>query len=528
MALSSALYWSAYAIWISALFGVARMINGEVTEPYMDEIFHVPQAQAYCRGAWSYWDGAITTPPGLYLIPALITSLRRTLSNSLPQSLVNLNPCSLDSLRFLNLSILAVLPLLYTSLLISLRRSAIISTSAKKLDSSQAKEAESTSNTARWEGLVIALMPTVGWWGWLYYTDLGSVALVLGSFRLSLGKKYFASSLVGAASLLFRQTNIVWIAFIAGVALVKELTRISSSPKKRKKTQLYDPFLENARPIDLILTPYSLVYLALHNVSSLIPILSAYVPSFLGFLAFIKLNGGIVLGDKSNHEATVHVPQVYYFIAFSTVFLAPHLVEKKKLQKTFAGLFVTKRRIVTSVNALVVMCWTIRNFTIAHPFLLADNRHYAFYLWRRIINVHPLARYALTPGYLFASRLVYQALIDSKTMRLSTFLLFTLSTLLVLVPTPLIEPRYFLTPFLLLRLYISPPSFGGSPSTSRTSSSRRARLVLEAVLYALVQVACIWLFLKKPFEWDVKVGANGKGLDGRDERELGRKQRFMW
>lgn len=32
-----------------------------------DEIFHVPQAQAYCRGAWSYWDGAITTPPGLYV-----------------------------------------------------------------------------------------------------------------------------------------------------------------------------------------------------------------------------------------------------------------------------------------------------------------------------------------------------------------------------------------------------------------------------------------------------------------------------
>lgn len=43
---------------------------------------------------------------------------------------------------------------------------------------------------------------------------------------------------------------------------------------------------------------------------------------------------------------------------------------------------------------------------IAHPFLLADNRHYAFYLWRRVINPHPAARYALAPAYLLAGRLL--------------------------------------------------------------------------------------------------------------------------
>eukprot|EP00191_Tetraselmis_sp_GSL018_P012453 CAMPEP_0177594952 /NCGR_PEP_ID=MMETSP0419_2-20121207/10076_1 /TAXON_ID=582737 /ORGANISM="Tetraselmis sp., Strain GSL018" /LENGTH=44 /DNA_ID= /DNA_START= /DNA_END= /DNA_ORIENTATION= len=30
--------------------------NGEVPEPYMDEIFHVPQAQRYCRGDFAHWD----------------------------------------------------------------------------------------------------------------------------------------------------------------------------------------------------------------------------------------------------------------------------------------------------------------------------------------------------------------------------------------------------------------------------------------------------------------------------------------
>ena len=32
---------------------------------YEDEYFHVPQAQKYCKGDYS-WDPKITTPPGLY------------------------------------------------------------------------------------------------------------------------------------------------------------------------------------------------------------------------------------------------------------------------------------------------------------------------------------------------------------------------------------------------------------------------------------------------------------------------------
>jgi hypothetical protein len=32
-----------------------------------DEPFHVPQAQAYCKGEWTTWDPKITTPPGLYV-----------------------------------------------------------------------------------------------------------------------------------------------------------------------------------------------------------------------------------------------------------------------------------------------------------------------------------------------------------------------------------------------------------------------------------------------------------------------------
>lgn len=76
----------AYAAWCYGSFRIARTMNDRVGEPYMvsawpfsatsiveltssdamqDEIFHAPQAQAYCRGDWRYWDPALTTPPGL-------------------------------------------------------------------------------------------------------------------------------------------------------------------------------------------------------------------------------------------------------------------------------------------------------------------------------------------------------------------------------------------------------------------------------------------------------------------------------
>ena len=53
----------------SALASVlAYQINEHVPHPYMDEIFHIPQAQKYCQGNFVDWDDKITTLPGLYFI----------------------------------------------------------------------------------------------------------------------------------------------------------------------------------------------------------------------------------------------------------------------------------------------------------------------------------------------------------------------------------------------------------------------------------------------------------------------------
>lgn len=38
--------------------------------------------------------------------------------------------------------------------------------------------------------------------------------------------------------------------------------------------------------------------------------------------------------------------------------------------------------------------------SIHHPFLLSDNRHYTFYIWRRVFRLHFLVPYLLAPVYL--------------------------------------------------------------------------------------------------------------------------------
>ena len=77
-----------------------------VPEPYMDEVFHIPQARAYCAGNYSQWDPKITTLPGLYLFSVGILRPLHLLSPSQFQSLISqslLSTCTVPALRAVNI-----------------------------------------------------------------------------------------------------------------------------------------------------------------------------------------------------------------------------------------------------------------------------------------------------------------------------------------------------------------------------------------------------------------------------------------
>ena len=39
--------------------------------------------------------------------------------------------------------------------------------------------------------------------------------------------------------------------------------------------------------------------------------------------------------------------------------------------------------------AVAMAAHALRHYSLAHPFLVADNRHFPFYLWRRVLDRYP-------------------------------------------------------------------------------------------------------------------------------------------
>lgn len=80
---------------------VFQLFNSEQPGPYMDEIFHIPQAQNYCIGNLSHWNNKITTLPGLYIISLMMLRL----CNFVPflgRFMDQEQPCSTMFLRSIN------------------------------------------------------------------------------------------------------------------------------------------------------------------------------------------------------------------------------------------------------------------------------------------------------------------------------------------------------------------------------------------------------------------------------------------
>lgn len=263
------------------------------------------------------------------------------------------------------------------------------------------------------------------------------------------------------------------------------------------------------------------------------------------------------------------------------------------------------------LGTVVLSCLIVRYNTIVHPFTLADNRHYMFYVfrytirraaWIRYFLIVPytvsrwivwgtmagcgewiLAQYrdecsahyhALRPApftsYPFwvaygskkrqtdaeyprdisqasaeetaaASRELSQALSDdplkysAEPGATSTGLIFLLATTLSLVTAPLVEPRYFIIPWVLWRLQV--PAWRVHDhrmfdslfeDINRDSYLGKVvgffrhydlRLFLETAWLVAINLVTCYIFLAKPYVWKAE---DGKVLDD------GRLQRFMW
>jgi alpha-1,2-glucosyltransferase len=219
------------------------------------------------------------------------------------------------------------------------------------------------------------------------------------------------------------------------------------------------------------------------------------------------------------------------------------------------------------VGALGLSVCIVGYNTIIHPFTLADNRHYMFYVFRYTIRRSQLVRFSLIGAYMLSGHLIWNRLAGNPSAaqgRLtplvnrpfasvtsarkrdaqnedvpspataspatSTALLWLGTTTLSLVTAPLVEPRYFILPWIFWRLLVPawptpstlPERLRGTPGVDWLSSVMRRvdlTLALETTWFVVINLATFWVFLYRPYQWR---GADGQLLDE------GRWQRFMW
>lgn len=419
---------------------------------FIDEKFHIPQTLQYCSGNLSEWDPKITTLPGLYLFSALI--------------LGPFNLCSTTSLRLINLLCTYVNLILAYSLVSILR-------GAGKNDSGKVMRRYSSFLTA-WN---IAFFPPLLFWFFLFYTDIFSVTLILTMFLLPFHNRNILAAIVGGFAICVRQTNVIWVALLG---LEKSLNSINEITRKPHLTDTYNllpcirvlweiflaearrgiiPFFKFIKLVCQLIFPYLLVGVL--------------------FIAFVIYNGGIVVGDRTAHVPTIHITQILYYSAFVFCFAWPYLLPHLRgfLQ------FLRQHFIVSSCFLLFLVLVVYYN-TLVHPYILADNRHYSFYIWKNLMNRYGYFRYLPIPAYAFSIYAIFQSL---NHFRLLSLIAYMLCVCAVLVPQLLLEPRYFIIPYVLFRLNQSEP--------------KKWQLVAETLTTVFVNIAQFSLFVSKSFSW---------------------------
>ncbi|KAF5680089.1 alpha-1,2 glucosyltransferase ALG10 [Fusarium circinatum] len=651
-----------------------------------DEVFHIPQAQKYCQGSFREWDDKITTPPGLYLLSLIIPGVIRP-SNSASEYL-----CDVKSLRATNVVVLVILAFL----VLKCRREI----EARLYEAHTSTRLRHTSQYAVHTALNVALFPLLFFFSGLYYTDVASTAAVLVVYlnhlkRIGRDRSSALNDLtticLGIVTLFFRQTNVFWVVVYMGgleaVHAVKTLRpkqvdqpviltlfeQIKYFAWRYSLGDIHDPPLHMMWPDDMLFCVLSLGIAAICNPIRIIKQVWPYVAVLISFGGFVAWNGGVVLGDKSNHVATIHLPQMLYIWPFFAFFSLPLLVpyalpiinivlrimpragsptstskavpEAETNAEPASFSFKSRRsgsskkdsttgssdrkyprlskplEISSFIFEVKLIIWPlyllattvlslaiVRHNTIIHPFTLADNRHYMFYIFRYTIRRASWIRYALVVPYTlsrwmtwgtiagcsrffaihtracsvygngtekppflshplvtnvgFSTRQTHAAFPaeitensqdTSKDQELSkaleddpilasvmpastsTGLIFLLATTLSLMTAPLVEPRYFIIPWVMWRLLVPAwrlhdHGYHGDV-TSRLSNHPKTRplfeifqhydlrLILETCWFIAINIATGYIFLTKPYIWKAE---DGTVLDN------GRLQRFMW
>lgn len=423
---------------------------------YMDEIYHIPQAQSYCNHNFTYWDDKITTFPGLYLQSyGMKTVANAIIFHITNQSISEYISCTPTFLRLCN----AVTSFLLYCVLKRCRH-----------------KLQSKVNDSIDVALLLFLYPLNAFYYCLYYTDTASTFFLVLTYYISLCREgtllvsinnimlLFASSM----AVLVRQTNAIWLLFFIGV---HSLTFLEVTDKTMYS--MHNIFRLIRRVIE------TLPLLLLLNWSLIVPIAM--------FLAFVFYNKGVVVGDREHHAMVYHLSMPLHALALTGALESPLLLSSPEISQFLSRFMLNRRNILIHVGGIIATSYILYYCTYSHPFLLSDNRHYTFYLWKRFLN-YPIVRISLAPVYYLL--IVVNAYIIGRYKQFVWCLMYLAAVLVTLIPAALLEFRYF-TPAVIIAILNLPPLVPGD----------KWKLLMSLIICSIVSIVTIYIFIYKPYTW---------------------------
>lgn len=435
------------------------VVQKRVTSPFIDEIFHLKQCQKYCQYKFQEWDNKITTPPGLYAIGFIWANLLTYLG---------IAGAELDEvcqqywvLRSVNLvGGTLVIPWLAWQIQNTL-----------------------TLLQVNYWPVNIAALPLLFPYYFIFYTDIWSTILCISCILVALMRTSrpflvaTASALVGLISITLRQTNILWVGFAMCLIIEKEEAKEGGN---------------NGRGFNLI----QFTLLALRRWKLCCP----FALILALFVVFLKVNGGITLGDSENHVIAIHLAQILYCSLFITSLTWPVWLSTSHL-KNYLRYTITGNQFKNLIGTMISFClikYIIDHYSIAHPFLLADNRHITFYLWKRVLSSKK-SFFLMIPVYHFSIWTIITTLVNGDVLTPVTVVVYIAVTCLGLIPSPLFEPRYYILPLVIFRIF--------TRSTDKTLIGITFRRhFLEFIWQMSINLILLAIFLLREFEWSSEPG----------------------